>query len=94
MMQVEKFMSMLPRDQVPKLGKVGEKYRDHQMMLQLPKQDFAVGCCQYLSPEHKRSFDDFITARNDIAFNIAAVKAHIPDEAVSFPFLTFLLCSL
>jgi hypothetical protein len=74
---------MLPREKVPKLGTDGERYRDHQLMVQLPKQDFAAGCCHHLGPEHRRSFDDFVSARNDIAFNIAAVKPNIPDDAVS-----------
>ena len=89
-------MGQIPKEKVPKLGTQGERYRDQQLMVQLPKQDFAAGCCLHLGADQRRSFDDFVSARNDIAFNIATVKPNIPEDNVSlslliyFPYITFI----
>ncbi|KAH3726299.1 hypothetical protein DPMN_052158 [Dreissena polymorpha] len=39
--QIEEYMEQLPNHKVPKLNSPGEKYRDIQLIYQLPKQDLS-----------------------------------------------------
>jgi hypothetical protein len=59
---------------VPRLGTPGEKYRDKQLMLQLPKQDLALAYCKHVETQHHPSYEDFINARNEIALDIGYIK--------------------
>uniref|UniRef100_T1HYZ1 PET domain-containing protein n=4 Tax=Rhodnius TaxID=13248 RepID=T1HYZ1_RHOPR len=43
-------------------------------MVQLPKQDLALAYCRHVDPSQHTSYDDFITARNEIALDIAYAK--------------------
>ncbi|XP_065316901.1 four and a half LIM domains protein 2-like isoform X2 [Gordionus sp. m RMFG-2023] len=42
-------MSQLPNNKVPRIGSAGERYRQQQLNLQLPKQDFSQAYCKYLT---------------------------------------------
>lgn len=75
---------MLPEISVPRLGTPGERYRDRQLAIQLPKQDLAAAYCRHLNPKHVNSADDFMTARNEIALDIGSVQDIIDTEIVSF----------
>lgn len=44
--KVEEFMSKLPNHVVPKNNSVGEKYREKQLMIQLPRQDLSMAYCK------------------------------------------------
>ncbi|XP_014242506.1 prickle planar cell polarity protein 3-A isoform X4 [Cimex lectularius] len=72
--KVDQYFKCLPSDKVPKLGSPGEKYREKQLMIQLPKQDLALAYCRHVDPTQHTSYDDFITARNEIALDIAYAK--------------------
>ena len=56
------------------MGTPGEKYRDKQLVCQLPKQDLALSYCKNVEPKDHQSYEDFINARNEIALDIAYVK--------------------
>ncbi|KAF2345264.1 Zinc finger LIM-type [Trinorchestia longiramus] len=75
------YMSGLPGHKVPRISTPGEKYRERQLMLQLPKQDLALAYTRHVEPLHHTSYKDFVTARNDISLDIAIVKHRIPYEA-------------
>lgn len=77
-------MSCLPGHKVPRLGTPGEKARERQLMLQLPKQDLALAYTRHVETQYHTSFTDFVAARNDIALDIAVVKLNIPDPSVSW----------
>ncbi|CAN7977944.1 unnamed protein product, partial [Ixodes persulcatus] len=72
--QIEEYFSQLPNHKVPRLGTPGEKYRDRQLIVQLPKQDLALAYCKFLERECQRSFEDFVNARNEIALDIGYVR--------------------
>ncbi|XP_076753220.1 four and a half LIM domains protein limpet isoform X9 [Xylocopa sonorina] len=72
--KVEEYFSMLPEISVPRLGTSGERYRDRQLAIQLPKQDLARAYCRHLNPKHASSADDFMAARNEIALDIGSVQ--------------------
>ena len=40
-LQVDEYMDQLPNHKVPRLSSPGEKYRDIQLIYQLPKQDLS-----------------------------------------------------
>jgi len=73
-MQVEKYFNSLPSNKVPKLGTTGEKYRDKQVVVQLPKQDLALTYCKHVEQRHHQSYEDFINARNEIALDIGYAR--------------------
>ena len=72
--QADEFMCCLPPTKVPKRGTSGERWRERQLAIQLPRQDLALAYCRYVEPCNHRSYQDFIAARNDIALDIAYVK--------------------
>jgi hypothetical protein len=51
--RVEEYMRQLPVEKVPKVGTVGERYRDRQLNLQLPKQDLSTKYCSHLEQKHQ-----------------------------------------
>ena len=63
-------MRLLPAEKVPKLNTDGEKYRDQQLVYQLPKQDLSLKYCHHVEAAHHTSFQDFVCARNDIALDV------------------------
>ncbi|XP_008188309.1 prickle planar cell polarity protein 3 isoform X2 [Acyrthosiphon pisum] len=72
--KVEKYFNSLPSNKVPKLGTAGEKYRDKQVVVQLPKQDLALTYCKHVEQRHHQSYEDFINARNEIALDIGYAR--------------------
>lgn len=74
---------MLPEVSVPRLGTPGERYRDRQLAIQLPKQDLARAYCRHLNPKHASSADDFMAARNEIALDIGSVQEVLERDIVS-----------
>ncbi|KAK0428369.1 hypothetical protein QR680_010760 [Steinernema hermaphroditum] len=77
-MKVEEYMSQLPNHTVPRVNSMGEKYRERQLMIQLPRQDLSVSYCKHLNnPTERKVFDEFVQARNEIALDIGYVSANI-----------------
>ena len=74
---------MLPEISVPKLGSPGERHRDRQLAIQLPKQDLARTYCRHLDPKHYMSAEDFMAARNEIALDIGTVQEIRDNDLVS-----------
>ncbi|XP_020280385.1 prickle-like protein 3 isoform X6 [Pseudomyrmex gracilis] len=72
--KVEEYFTMLPEISVPRLGTPGERHRDRQLAIQLPKQDLARAYCRHLNPKDASSADDFMAARNEIALDIGSVQ--------------------
>ncbi|XP_033231869.1 zinc finger protein 845 isoform X2 [Belonocnema kinseyi] len=72
--KVEEYFSMLPEISVPRLGSTGERIRDRQLAVQLPKQDLARAYCRHLDPKYFITADAFMAARNEIALDIGTVK--------------------
>ncbi|KAL1437613.1 hypothetical protein MTO96_048763 [Rhipicephalus appendiculatus] len=72
--KIEEYFAQLPNHKVPRLGSPGEKYRDRQLIVQLPKQDLALAYCKFLERECHRAFEDFVNARNEIALDIGYVR--------------------
>lgn len=73
-MQIQRYFDTLPLEKVPRIGSAGERYRDKQLAYQLPKQDLALSYCKHVEPQHNSSFEDFVSARNEAALDIAYVK--------------------
>ncbi|ESO89100.1 hypothetical protein LOTGIDRAFT_154180 [Lottia gigantea] len=73
--KIEDYMDQLPNHKVPKIGTPGEKYRDMQIILQLPKQDLSEDFCKSLDKEwEKKEFRIFRDLRDQVAMGIGVVK--------------------
>ncbi|XP_054261787.1 four and a half LIM domains protein 3 isoform X4 [Macrosteles quadrilineatus] len=72
--KIDQYFRSLPPNKVPKLGTPGEKYRDKQLVVQLPKQDLALTYCKHVDPSLYNNYEDFVNARNEIALDIAYAK--------------------
>lgn len=83
---MEEYFSLLPEIAVPRLGTPGERHRDRQLAIQLPKQDLARAYCRHLDPKHASSADDFMAARNEIALDIGSVQEVLERDLVSRAF--------
>lgn len=59
---------------MPKIGSVGEKYRDKQLALQLPRQDLTLKYCKHVENENRASYEDFIAVRNEIALDVGYIR--------------------
>ena len=77
--QIEDYMEQLPNHKVPRLGSPGEKYRDIQLIYQLPKQDLSSDYCKMIqSPVEVKEYKVFRELRDNVAMDIGAVKpAHV-----------------
>lgn len=74
LLQIQKYFDSIPQEKVPKIGSTGERYRDKQLAYQLPKQDLAMSYCKHIEAQHRSSYEDFVSARNEIALDIGYVK--------------------
>ena len=76
--QVDDYMDQLDNNKIPKVGSVGEKYRDLQLMLQLPKQDLAADFCKQLSGAvERKAFNEFIDLRDSAAMDVGFVRDNL-----------------
>ncbi|XP_017956348.1 prickle planar cell polarity protein 3 isoform X11 [Drosophila navojoa] len=78
--RVNRYFEQLPEEKVPRLGSEGARWREQQIAYQLPKQDLSLEHCRHLEVQHEASFEDFVTARNEIALDIAYIKDAPYDE--------------
>lgn len=86
--KIEEFMSKLPNHVVPRTNSVGEKYREKQLMVQLPRQDLAMSYCKHLrTAVERRIYEEFVNSRNEAALDIGYVSASLPATTVSFDHL-------
>lgn len=81
--KVKEYFSMLPEISVPRLGSPGERHRDRQLAVQLPKQDLARAYCRHLDTKYFVCADAFMAARNEIALDIGTVKEVLEKGLVS-----------
>ncbi|PVD28899.1 hypothetical protein C0Q70_11494 [Pomacea canaliculata] len=72
--KIEEYMDQLPNHKVPRVGSQGERYRDLQIIKQLPKQDLSDRYCRHLleSSEHKE-FRIFRELRDQVAMDFGTV---------------------
>ena len=74
-LQIEEYMDQLPNHKVPRVGTPGERYRDLQLIRQLPKQDLSDRYCKALEdPSETKEFRIFRELRDQVAMDIGAVK--------------------
>ncbi|XP_034658626.1 prickle planar cell polarity protein 3 isoform X6 [Drosophila subobscura] len=78
--RINRYFELLPEEAVPRLGSEGACSRERQIAYQLPKQDLSLEHCKHLEVQHEASFEDFVTARNEIALDIAYIKDAPYDE--------------
>ncbi|XP_071818540.1 prickle planar cell polarity protein 3-B-like isoform X2 [Apostichopus japonicus] len=79
--KVEEFMNSLPNDQVPRLHTPGEKFRDRQLIIQIPKQDMAEEFCRHLGDATAvENFNQFLELREEAAFGVGRVKEYLPQD--------------
>ncbi|KAI6178810.1 Lim-9 [Aphelenchoides besseyi] len=77
--KVEEYMSKLPNHVVPRINSVGEKYREKQLMVQLPRQDLSMAYCKHLkSAVERRIYEEFVNSRNEMALDIGYVCPNLP----------------
>ncbi|CAI9738390.1 planar cell polarity 3-A-like isoform X2 [Octopus vulgaris] len=76
--QISEYMDQLPNHKVPRISAQGERYRDLQLIYQLPRQDLSDKYCQSLeSPSEFADFHEFRRLRDQIAMGIAQTKEAI-----------------
>ncbi|XP_041354774.1 prickle planar cell polarity protein 3-A-like isoform X2 [Gigantopelta aegis] len=73
--KIEEYMDQLPNHKVPRIGSPGDKYRDMQLIYQLPKQDLAENYNKNLLDETEISeFNIFKDLRDQISMDIGYIK--------------------
>uniref|UniRef100_A0A1I7UJ32 PET domain-containing protein n=1 Tax=Caenorhabditis tropicalis TaxID=1561998 RepID=A0A1I7UJ32_9PELO len=78
LIDVEEYMSQLPNNVVPRTNSSGEKLREKQLLVQLPRQDLSVAYCRHLTTQTERKvYEEFVNARNEIALDIGYVSSNI-----------------
>lgn len=76
-------MEQLPNHKIPQIGRPGERYRDVQIIRQLPKQDLSLEFCKMIgSSVEKKEYDIFRELRDSIAMDIGIVQ-EAPNLSVS-----------
>ena len=75
-------MEELDNNKVPSIGKDGEKYRDIQIIVQLPRQDLSQEHCRHLQEaDQRKAFDEFRQVRDATAMDLGVVKS-VADDTV------------
>ena len=83
-------MEQLDNNKIPRINSEGEKYRDIQLVVQLPRQDLSEEYCRHLkTQQQKRAFEEYRHARDHHAMGIAQASNKLEEEAVSDIFLSF-----
>nr|AJV21312.1 limpet [Terebratalia transversa] len=81
--KVEEYMDQLENNQVPKIGSLGAKYRDHQLIVQLPLQDLSFDYTNSLgSSAEKKNFLSFLEFRDESSMDIGYVQDCISQDMV------------
>lgn len=76
-------MQQLDNNKIPKIRSDGEKYRDMQLIVQLPKQDLSDQHCRHLKGQaQKQGFDDFCKMRDAEAMDIGYIKDSVKENMV------------
>ncbi|XP_068141936.1 prickle planar cell polarity protein 3 isoform X3 [Drosophila tropicalis] len=78
--RINRYFEQLPEELVPRVNSEGACNRERQIAYQLPKQDLSLEHCKHLEVQHVASFEDFVTARNEIVLDIAYIKDAPYDE--------------
>ncbi|XP_067133166.1 four and a half LIM domains protein 2-like [Centruroides vittatus] len=73
--EIQLYFMQIPSERVPRIGTSGEKYREKQIIKQLPKQDLSANFCKFLGKEYQQHYADFICEREKTAMDIAYVKS-------------------
>ncbi|KAK3728950.1 hypothetical protein QZH41_016820, partial [Actinostola sp. cb2023] len=81
--QVHLYMSSLTEEKIPYVDSLGEKYRNRQIILQLPPHDNEARFCNGLSEEEKRELRFFVALRKRDALGRGVVK-QIPDMSEGY----------
>ena len=77
-------MEQLDNTKIPRIASTGEKYRDAQLILQLPRQDLAPEHCRNLkTPAQRKSFEDFRNLRDSTAMDVGYAKDYVKEDTVS-----------
>ncbi|CEF66756.1 Four and a half LIM domains protein 3 [Strongyloides ratti] len=81
--KVEEYMSQLPNHLVPRTNSAGEKHRERQLIMQLPRQDLSSAYCKHLkTPIERKVYEEFVNARNEVALDIGYVDAKLSKSSV------------
>lgn len=68
-------MDQLPNNKVPRVNTPGVRYRDLQLIRQLPKQDLSDRYCKnFEDPNERKEFRIFRELRDQVAMDIGMVK--------------------
>ena len=76
-------MSSLPEEKVPYIDSRGERYRNKQIIVQLPPYDSEARFCNGLTDEEKRELRIFVALRKRDALDRGVVK-QIPDVSEGY----------
>uniref|UniRef100_T1L1L1 LIM zinc-binding domain-containing protein n=1 Tax=Tetranychus urticae TaxID=32264 RepID=T1L1L1_TETUR len=71
---IEEYFSTIPIEKIPRLGAPGEKYRDHQLIKQLPAYDLALAYSKFVETESRPKFHEFVEKRNIFNLDIGYVR--------------------
>ena len=82
-LQILDYMEQLPNDKAPRVGTVGEQYRNLQIICQLPKQDLSDVYCEMLQCRNDLTeFRLFCELRDQVAMGVGKV-IESSEDAVS-----------
>merc|ERR1711935_151195 len=76
--QVQAYFNRMPERYVPYIDSDGEKWRNQQLIDQLPPQDNEARYCSGLSPEEENEPQLFATQRKQNAFGRGSVRPYLP----------------
>lgn len=81
--QVHAYMSALPEEKVPYIDSHGERYRNKQIIVQLPPYDSEARFCNGLTDEEKRELRIFVALRKRDALDRGVVK-QVPEVSEGY----------
>ncbi|XP_074640636.1 testin-like [Tubulanus polymorphus] len=79
--KIDEYMEQLPNNKIPRIDATGAKYREIQLIKQLPKQDLSEEYCKTItSQELRKAFQEYRDMRDELALDIGYVCENVPED--------------
>ena len=91
--QAQAYFKALPANKTPVRGTLGERYRQKQLIKQIPAHDVDVFYCNDISEEEKRQMELFVQKRREKVLGRGEIKQKETEDASSM-WVSWVSCNL
>lgn len=79
--KIEEFFKSIPDEKKPIKNSPGEVYWHQQLIQQFPPQDFDLPQCHFIDESHVKTYEEFVTTRNEHCLDRGYVRDILPETS-------------